>query len=206
MYVKLDFVKHKAMLPLEFVAVLFTILGLFLNIWWSSCFPSETHSPETLQNYGLWERVECTNGICQLTDGDSSGFLIFTRFAGILSLFLTICALLSTAVYLWKRNKLLIYITGVFSIFNGCITFLMSMVLVGEFHVISNAWDTVRASVLTTKSQNICYNPVVIFFFIFSGIPSMIVAIVTLMKLDNAPEHKGGNSTKKIQGDIALVS
>ncbi|XP_060084144.1 uncharacterized protein LOC132563398 [Ylistrum balloti] len=197
---KLDYIKHKVVLSVEFFASLFIIFGLFLKFWWSS-----GHN-ENLQTYGLWERVQCTNGICQRTSGESAGFLTFTRFAGVFSLFLTISSLLSTVLYLWKRNTLCNYITGVFSIFNGCVTFLMAMVLIGEFHVISDAWDTVRTTVLIPNSSVLCYNPVVIFFIIFSGIASMITAIITLFKMDNAPEHKGSNSSKKVTGDIALVS
>ncbi|XP_069132800.1 uncharacterized protein [Argopecten irradians] len=201
MTTKIDFVKHKAVLPVEFLSVLFTILGLFLRIWWSS-----GHSPETLQHYDLWERVDCTYGICQRTNGDSSGFLTFARFSGILSLFLTSTALLCTLLYLWRKNTLFNYITGVFSIFNGSVTFLMSMVLIGEFHVISDAWDIARATVLTPTNPILCYNPVVIFFFLFSGLGSVFTAIVTLLKFDNNPKLKGSNSSKSTPGDIALVS
>ncbi|OWF51961.1 uncharacterized protein LOC110448449 [Mizuhopecten yessoensis] len=197
---KLDYIKHKVLLSVEFLAVLFIILGIFLKIWWSS------GHDDTLQNYGLWDRVLCTDGVCQLTTGESSGFLMFIRFAGVFGIILTICALLSTVVYLWKRNTFFNYVTGVFSIFNGCVTFLVMVVLMGEYLSISWAWTRARELVQTPDNEILCYNAVVIFFFVFSGIASMVSALFTLMKLDNAPEHKGSNSMKKVKEDIALVS
>lgn len=201
MTTKIDFVKHKAVLPVEFLSVLFTILGLFLRIWWSS-----GHSPETLQHYDLWERVDCTYGICQRTNGDSSGFLIFTRFSGILSLFLTSTALLSTLLYLWRQKRYFNYITGLLSICNGWITFLMSMVLIGEFHVISDAWDSARVSVLIPTSRLLRYNPVAIFFLLFSGLASVGTAILTLVRFDDNPKLKGSNSSKSNREAITRAS
>lgn len=62
-----DYIKHKFLLVSGFLAVLFVILGLFLNIWWSS-----GHS-EDIRTFGLWERVQCTQGVCRLTTGAAAG-------------------------------------------------------------------------------------------------------------------------------------
>lgn len=119
---------------------------------------------------------------------------------------LTICAMLATALYLLKQNALLNYITGVFSAINGFVTFLVSMVLVGEYHVISNAWPNLRTSTVMSRDDLLCYNPIPIFFIMFSGIFSMVTGLFTLTRLDNLPEDKGYNNTPVKDGEITPVS
>ncbi|KAJ8299251.1 hypothetical protein KUTeg_023311 [Tegillarca granosa] len=153
---------------LTVAALIFVCIASFADLWWETYTyvqDSTSKNRRVTFKYGLWENVNCVDGVCTRQGVDSTGWIIFTRLMGITGLILCSMSLVSQIAYLFSEKPALKYI--------GALLFLTALVVTGEFHKLSTS----------LTGQSLRYGTLPLGLLFFSSFMSTIAAIFLVVNL-----------------------